>query len=99
MSAKVETASPMLAAWIHSSGPGGRTRLVGTTHYTMAIYPELYWRGYAELLLHGIHTRVLRHIKRLTEDDRVGATATRPSSIGPTDELARRGTDEKGPLR
>lgn len=46
---------------------GTRTRLEGTTHYTLAIYPELYWRPYAELLLHGIHTRVLRHVKRLTE--------------------------------
>ncbi|HEY6459236.1 MAG TPA: SRPBCC family protein [Polyangiaceae bacterium] len=50
--------------------PGGRTRLEGTTHYTLAIYPELYWRPYAELLLHGIHTRVLRHIKALTESGR-----------------------------
>jgi uncharacterized membrane protein YhaH (DUF805 family) len=47
--------------------PGDRTRLEGTTHYTIAIYPELYWRVYAELLLHGIHTRVLRHIQALSE--------------------------------
>jgi hypothetical protein len=47
--------------------PGGRTRLEGTTHYTLAIYPELYWRVYAERLLHGIHTRVLHHIKALSE--------------------------------
>jgi uncharacterized membrane protein YhaH (DUF805 family) len=47
--------------------PGNRTRLEGTTHYTLALYPELYWRPFAELLLHGIHTRVLRHIKHLSE--------------------------------
>jgi hypothetical protein len=47
--------------------PGNRTRLEGTTHYTLAIYPELYWSVYAELLLHGIHTRVLHHIKALSE--------------------------------
>jgi hypothetical protein len=47
--------------------PGDRTRLEGTTHYAIAIYPELYWRVYAELLLHGIHTRVLGHIKALSE--------------------------------
>ncbi|MGO9000027.1 MAG: SRPBCC family protein [Polyangiaceae bacterium] len=47
--------------------PGNRTRLEGTTHYTMAIYPEMYWRGFAELLLHGIHERVLTHIKQLSE--------------------------------
>jgi uncharacterized membrane protein YhaH (DUF805 family) len=47
--------------------PGGRTRLVGTTHYTLAIFPEIYWVPYAEALLHAIHWRVLAHIKRLTE--------------------------------
>jgi hypothetical protein len=69
--------APHLEGYMTSKGgefvlqalPGGRTRLVGTTHYTMAIYPDLYWRGYAELLLHGIHTRVLRHIKRLSEGE------------------------------
>jgi hypothetical protein len=50
--------------------PGGRTRLEGTTHYTLAIYPELYWVTYGEVLLHGIHTRVLAHIKELTERPR-----------------------------
>jgi uncharacterized membrane protein YhaH (DUF805 family) len=47
--------------------PGGRTRLEGTTHYTLAIYPEIYWVAYGEILLHGIHTRVLEHIKVLSE--------------------------------
>ena len=47
--------------------PGGRTRLEGTTNYTLAIYPELYWVAYGEVLLHGIHTRVLEHIKVLSE--------------------------------
>ena len=47
--------------------PGGRTRLEGTTHYTLAIYPELYWVMYGEVLLHGIHNRVLHHIKNLSE--------------------------------
>ena len=26
-------------------------RLEGTTHYTLAIYPELYWVAYGEVLL------------------------------------------------
>jgi uncharacterized membrane protein YhaH (DUF805 family) len=47
--------------------PGGRTRLEGTTHYTLAVYPELYWVPYAEVLLHAIHHRVLLHIKHLSE--------------------------------
>lgn len=50
--------------------PGGRTRLTGTTHYTLAIYPETYWVPYAEALLHAIHGRVLRHIKALSETER-----------------------------
>ena len=45
----------------------GRTRLEGTTHYTLANYPELYSVVYAEALLHGIHGRVLEHIKNLSE--------------------------------
>jgi hypothetical protein len=47
--------------------PGGRTRLVGTTHYTLSIYPEIYWTPFAESLLHAIHLRVLDHIKALSE--------------------------------
>ncbi|MGH7293888.1 MAG: SRPBCC family protein [Polyangiaceae bacterium] len=73
--------APHLEGYMKSRGgefrlvalPGRRTRLEGTTHYSLAIYPDLYWRGWAELLLHGIHTRVLQHVKRLTEDDVSGA--------------------------
>jgi hypothetical protein len=67
--------APHVEGYMRSTGgefrlvplPGGRTRLEGTTHYTLAIYPDLYWRPFAEALLHGIHGRVLRHIKRLSE--------------------------------
>jgi uncharacterized membrane protein YhaH (DUF805 family) len=67
--------SPHLQGYMSSTGgafalvglPGGRTRLEGTTHYTLAIYPELYWAPYAEALVHAIHLRVLRHIKKLSE--------------------------------
>lgn len=47
--------------------PHGRTRLEGSTWYTLAIYPEAYWVIGGELLLHAIHTRVLSHIKVLSE--------------------------------
>jgi hypothetical protein len=50
--------------------PGGRTRLEGSTWYTLAIYPEAYWRGFGEALLHRIHGRVLEHIKHLSEQGR-----------------------------
>lgn len=49
--------------------PGGRTRLEGSTWYTMAIFPESYWVIPAELLLHAIHDRVLAHVARLSERD------------------------------
>ena len=55
--------------------PGGRTRLEGSTWYTLAIYPEAYWVVGGEALLHAIHTRVLRHIKHLSE--RPAAVAAR----------------------
>ena len=50
--------------------PGDRTRLEGTTWYTLSIYPEGYWVVYADALLHAIHRRVLVHIKSETEQPR-----------------------------
>lgn len=49
--------------------PGGRTRLEGSTWYTMAIFPESYWVVPAEMLLHAIHDRVLAHVANLSEHD------------------------------
>lgn len=48
--------------------PGGRTRLVGTTWYRHRIEPQAYWRIWSDATIHAIHTRVLRHIKTLSED-------------------------------
>lgn len=47
--------------------PDGRTRLEGSTWYTLAIFPETYWTVWGEGLLHLIHGRVLRHVKALSE--------------------------------
>lgn len=47
--------------------PNGRTRLEGSTWYTLAIFPEEYWTIFGEALLHSIHGRVLGHIKNLSE--------------------------------
>lgn len=47
--------------------PGGRTRLEGSTFYSMDFAPEAYWRVWAEWLLHSIHQRVLNHIAAKTE--------------------------------
>jgi uncharacterized protein YndB with AHSA1/START domain len=46
--------------------PGGRTRLEGRTWYTLSLYPSTYWAPWADLLVHRIHERVLRHIERLS---------------------------------
>lgn len=47
--------------------PGGRTRLEGTTWYRHRIWPASYWRLWSDAIIHGIHERVLRHVKRLSE--------------------------------
>jgi uncharacterized membrane protein YhaH (DUF805 family) len=47
--------------------PDGRTRLEGSTWYTLEIYPQVYWRPIAEWLLTKIHTRVLEQVKRESE--------------------------------
>lgn len=46
---------------------GRRTRLEGSTWYSLDMAPSLYWRVWAEWLLHAIHTRVLGHIEELSE--------------------------------
>jgi hypothetical protein len=49
--------------------PGGRTRLVGRTWYTLDIRPHAYWTIWTDWIVHRIHHRVLRHIKRLAETE------------------------------
>ncbi|HLK04185.1 MAG TPA: hypothetical protein VKT53_07055 [Candidatus Acidoferrum sp.] len=47
--------------------PGGRTRLEGTTWYSHTMWPEQYWHFWSDYIIHHIHLRVLRHIKKQTE--------------------------------
>jgi hypothetical protein len=49
--------------------PGGRTRLEGTTWYQHHLWPASYWRLWSDEIIHRIHAEVLRHVKRLAEDD------------------------------
>src|SRR5260221_6815458 len=42
-------------------------RLEGTTWYSHTMWPEQYWRLWADYVIHRIHLRVLRHIKRQAE--------------------------------
>jgi hypothetical protein len=48
--------------------PGGRTRLEGTTWYTHRLFPTFYWGLWSDAVVHRIHGRVLRHVKRLAEE-------------------------------
>jgi hypothetical protein len=49
--------------------PGNRTRLEGSTWYTLDVHPNFYWRLWAEGFVHTIHARVLDHVARLAEED------------------------------
>jgi hypothetical protein len=46
---------------------GGRTHLRGSTLYQHGLWPASYWRLWSDPIIHRIHDRVLRHIKRLSE--------------------------------
>jgi len=47
--------------------PGRRTLLVGTTWYRHRIEPQVYWSQWSNAIVHAVHSRVLRHIKTLSE--------------------------------
>ena len=42
--------------------PGGRTRLTGTTWYTVDMGPDAYWAAFSTAIIHRIHERVLNHV-------------------------------------
>lgn len=46
---------------------GGGTELEGTTWYRHGLGPSWYWRLFSDAILHRIHLRVLKHVKRLSE--------------------------------
>lgn len=46
--------------------PGGRTRLEGSTWYTLDLWPNAYWALWSDVLIHEIHLRVLEHIADLS---------------------------------
>lgn len=48
-------------------GPN-KTRLEGTTWYRHNIWPASYWRVWSDMIIHSIHSRVLNHIKTLSEE-------------------------------
>jgi hypothetical protein len=52
--------------------PGDRTRLTGTTWYTLELAPEPYWRWWGDEVIGLIHQRVLSHVK--SESEQVAAS-------------------------
>ncbi len=42
--------------------PGNRTLLEGTTWYRHHMWPETYWKLWADFIIHKIHMRVLNHV-------------------------------------
>jgi uncharacterized membrane protein YhaH (DUF805 family) len=44
-----------------------RTLLEGTTWYQDYFWPQVYWRGWSDAIVHRIHMRVLEHVKELAE--------------------------------
>jgi uncharacterized membrane protein YhaH (DUF805 family) len=55
--------------------PGGRTLLQGTSRYRNRMWPVSYWRLWSDAIIHEIHMRVFRHIKRLAEAKQLQAAA------------------------
>ncbi len=47
--------------------PGNRTRLEGSTWYDIEMYPQFYWRLWADATVHAVHQRVFSHIKEKAE--------------------------------
>jgi hypothetical protein len=47
----------------------GRTLLEGTTWYYNKIKPNAYWNIWSDYIIHKIHERVLKHIKRNAENE------------------------------
>ena len=50
----------------------GTTRLEGHTWYSLSASPTMYWRVWSDAIIHRIHTRVLAHVKRLSEERATG---------------------------
>lgn len=51
--------------------PGNRTRLAGSSWYDIEMYPQFYWRLWADAAAQAVHERVFAHIKRQAEKKQV----------------------------
>jgi hypothetical protein len=64
--------------------PGGRTRLVGTSWYTLTIAPAWYFDLWAESITRNVHVRVMNHIADLAEGRRPVAAIAANDEQRPT---------------
>lgn len=60
---------PQRADFYLTQLPNGNTRLDGWTTYENKMWPGVYWRIWTDAIIHEIHGRVFRHVKRLAESD------------------------------
>ena len=71
---------PHLDGYIRSQGgefrltrrADGGTRLEGSTWYELDLFPQLYFRAWADAFIHRIHMMVLEHVKSLAEREHQG---------------------------
>ena len=59
--------APRRGEFLLEALPEGRTRLIGTTWYEQRLEPEGYWALFSDVIIKKIHTRVLEHIKMVSE--------------------------------
>jgi hypothetical protein len=62
------------AEFILAPLPGGHTLLTGSSRYRNQMWPISYWRLWSDAIVHQIHMRVFRQIKRLAEAELFRAT-------------------------
>ena len=65
--------------------PGGRTLLTGTSRYRNRMWPVSYWRLWSDAIVHQIHLRVFRQIKRF---GRGGAVSGSRHNLWQRDKIA-----------
>jgi hypothetical protein len=66
--------------WVSKQGqfkltqlPNGHTLLEGTTWYANKIKPDFYWTIWSDYIVHAIHKRVLQHIKKQCENNKMNS--------------------------
>jgi hypothetical protein len=62
------------AEFILTPLPNGHTLLTGTSRYRNRMWPAAYWSLWSDAIVHQIHLRVFRHVKRLAESSDLQAS-------------------------